>query len=141
GSSRDRRRQTPRRAPRRRAWSPATRPDFESLERRSLLTTLTLAGGVLSYEASFGEANILTVDLVRVGGTDYVRFHEFGAGLTITPSGSGLIPDAANIVRAPVAGLTSIEMSMQPVPDPNNPTDPDLVDDVVTIVLDNAMPA
>ena len=141
GSSQNRRRKTPPRAWRRHGRSAVPRRQLEVLENRSLLSTLTLAGGALNYEASFGEANILTVDVVHLGGVDYVRFREDGAGLTITPSGAGLIADAPNIVRAPLAGLTDIDISTYPIPDPENPGDPDLVNDAITIVLDNAMPA
>ena len=141
GSSHDWRRKTPRRAPRRRGRSSVPRLELEALECRSLLATLSLAGGAVTYEAAVGEANILTVDLVHVGGADYVRFREDGAGLKITPSGAGLIADAPNLVRAPRAGLTDIGISTYPIPDPENPGDPDLVNDVIKIVLENAMPA
>ncbi len=122
------------RPPGRQAW-------VEPLEGRIAPATLTLAGGDLTYEAAFGEANILTVDLVNVNGADFVRFREDGVGLTITPSGTGLVADAPNLVRAPLSGLTSIAISTQPVPDPNNPGDPDLVDDSIRLVLENTMPA
>jgi Ca2+-binding RTX toxin-like protein len=117
------------------AWS------VEALEGRIAPATLSLAGGVLSYTAAFQEANVLNVDLVNVGGVDYLRFRDDGPGVSITPSGTGLVADATNLARAPLAGVTSLAISTQPIQDPNNPGDPDLVDDSVRLVLGNAMPA
>jgi hypothetical protein len=81
------------------------------LETRFAPAVLDLAGGVLSYTAASGEVNRLSVGVVQVSGTSYIRFQDQGAGVVIKPQGTGLIADSTTTVRAPAAKVTSIVIS------------------------------
>ncbi len=81
------------------------------LEPRIAPAVLDLTGGVLSYTAASGEVNNLSVDVVQVSGTRYIRFHDQGAGVAITPQGTGLIADSSTVVRARAADVTSVSIS------------------------------
>jgi len=70
---------------------------------------LSLAQGQLTYAAADGEANHLTVDVVRVAGVDYIRFRE-AAGVVIKATGKGLAADSGQVVRAPTAGVKLLEI-------------------------------
>src|SRR5262245_42413599 len=61
------------------------------LESRIAPAVLDLTGGVLSYTAAPGEMNKLSVAVVQVSGTSYIRFQDQGAGVVIKPHGTGLI--------------------------------------------------
>src|SRR3954471_24188062 len=63
------------------------------LEDRLAPASLSLAQGQLTYAAADGEANHLTVDVVRVAGVDYIRFRE-AAGVVIKATGKGLAADS-----------------------------------------------
>ena len=73
--------------------------NLERLEDRIAPAMVSLAAGVLTFTAGDGEANNLAVDVVRDLGTDYVRVHENGQGISLTPSGVGLIADSATTIR------------------------------------------
>src|SRR3954470_14534612 len=81
------------------------------LEPRLAPAVLDLTGGVLSCPGASGEVNSLSVDVVQVSGTSYIRFQDQGAGVVIQPQGTGLIADSSTVVRALAAGVTSIPIS------------------------------
>src|SRR5262249_5968913 len=100
-SSRPRRGSAPR-SPR------ACRPQLLALEDRLAPASLTLSGGVVGYDAADGEANDLTVSAVTVSGQAFLRFEERGAGVTITPIGSGLVVVSPGVVLVPAVGVTQV---------------------------------
>src|SRR5437879_6424940 len=87
--------------------------DDRLLEPRLAPAVLDLTGGVLSYTAASGESNKLAVDVVQVAGTTFIRFHEGGAGVVVTPQGSGLLADSATSVRAPAASVSINEIDTE----------------------------
>jgi hypothetical protein len=81
------------------------------LETRISPAVLNLAGGALSYTAASGEVNRVSVAVVQVSGTSYIRFEDQGPGVVIKPQGTGLIADSTSAVRALAGNVRSISIS------------------------------
>jgi hypothetical protein len=82
---------------------------IEGLEERTLLSTLTLSGGMLTYQALLGETNNLAFSSGPPG--EYT-LHESAANINIVGAIPGATGSGTHDVAVPVAGVTAVTINV-----------------------------
>jgi hypothetical protein len=103
----------------------------EALERRVALSTATVQGGVLIYQAEATEPNAVILDRVTVAATAYIRIRDTGSGVSITPGGAPVISDGPTTIRVPASAITGVEILCDWVDELG--LDFDITDDTVSV--------